>query len=773
MTTRFLPGYISTTAGRVSGARSRKQTTARERTLTVAASGALIPVLYGPVRVPGMIFAQGMIGSDLVVGYIWGIGEIHAIDALYINDRATPITGVTITHYLGTPTQGVDATLSSAIAGYSDSLRIDTPSGKRGIAYTVLRITAAADIGGFPAVQAVIRGRKLYDPRISQTVYSDNAALALGDLITDPDYGHGVPVYGLDEAADWCDALLGNSSEVRAKLGYAIINGATTESYLDILADHAECFWDYSGDGIRLIPDASVDLGTVPVIGAADIIAGTLSIRAEDSKQAPTEVEVQYMSQTAGAEGWQLEPAEPARLAGVADGTVPRIPQSISMEGVYREVEAANKSLAYLNRQQHAVTVSWTTRDYGVLYQKGDVVKIEHAARGVSMPVRIVGVALRAAGRYEVSATRYDASHYPSEIVLPTTFGVVPVGAVVLLQGTTVPSGWGDFADANDKFLIGAGGTYAPGATGGGGTVTFSGSTTTNGAHGPGSGSFEVPSQSGSSGSSTAFQSINNGQMGGHSHAMPTTELTPDPQRRDERLIVKTGTTSVTFPAAAKIFGLGGLSHPDVQRISQHAGLLLRAAATAASHTAQQAVSVKTASANDAHNHLNLSSNSDNPGGILESTRNGNGGGSHDHSGSLVVTANPLRRRLATYGGSTEFPVIPGMIVGWSGSIASIPAGWVLCDGTNDTPNTVDHYVEIAATGQEGTATGDNTVTGAVNNFNSRTHKHNATSGQTRLPQRNSGKHADSESHTHTFSSTQAWMPPYYAMPLIMYRPGE
>ena len=37
-----------------------------------------------------------------------------------------------------------------------------------------------------------------------------------------------------------------------------------------------------------------------------------------------------------------------------------------------------------------------------------------------------------------------------------------------------------------------------------------------------------------------------------------------------------------------------------------------------------------------------------------------------------------------------------GVIVMWSGSIASIPTGWVLCNGSNGTPNLTDRFV-IAA----------------------------------------------------------------------------
>lgn len=38
-------------------------------------------------------------------------------------------------------------------------------------------------------------------------------------------------------------------------------------------------------------------------------------------------------------------------------------------------------------------------------------------------------------------------------------------------------------------------------------------------------------------------------------------------------------------------------------------------------------------------------------------------------------------------------PVPPGGIIMWSGSVASIPAGWALCDGTNDTPDLRGRFI--------------------------------------------------------------------------------
>jgi microcystin-dependent protein len=72
-------------------------------------------------------------------------------------------------------------------------------------------------------------------------------------------------------------------------------------------------------------------------------------------------------------------------------------------------------------------------------------------------------------------------------------------------------------------------------------------------------------------------------------------------------------------------------------------------------------------------------------------------------------------------GGST---VPTGAIVMWSGTVASIPQGWVLCDGQNGTPDLRDRFIRGAAAGQNPGATGG-----------SLTHTH-----------------ADHATHTHTYT---------------------
>lgn len=62
-------------------------------------------------------------------------------------------------------------------------------------------------------------------------------------------------------------------------------------------------------------------------------------------------------------------------------------------------------------------------------------------------------------------------------------------------------------------------------------------------------------------------------------------------------------------------------------------------------------------------------------------------------------------------------PIPSGSIIMWSGSIGAIPAGYVICDGTNSTPNLQDRFIIGAggtyAVGDTGGFTNNTTVTSA------------------------------------------------------------
>jgi len=86
---------------------------------------------------------------------------------------------------------------------------------------------------------------------------------------------------------------------------------------------------------------------------------------------------------------------------------------------------------------------------------------------------------------------------------------------------------------------------------------------------------------------------------------------------------------------------------------------------------------------------------------------------------------------LLTSNGTTWASVAPptsfvaGMIMLWSGSIASVPSGWQLCDGTNGTPNLRDRFVVGAGSTYAVNATGGSADAIVVS------HTHTATSTST------------------------------------------
>jgi microcystin-dependent protein len=168
-------------------------------------------------------------------------------------------------------------------------------------------------------------------------------------------------------------------------------------------------------------------------------------------------------------------------------------------------------------------------------------------------------------------------------------------------------------------------------------------------------------------------------------------------------------------------------------------------------------------------------------------------------TGSMVLSASPTftgtpdaptaspgtnTTQIATTAFALANGVPSGAILLWSGSIASIPSGWLICDGTNSTPDLRNRFIVGAGSTYAVAATGgsaDAVVVSHTHTINDPGHNHtyifdNGVPGSA-TPQ--SGFRGQQNNNTSTaftgitintagVSGTNANLPPYYALAYIM-----
>jgi len=109
-----------------------------------------------------------------------------------------------------------------------------------------------------------------------------------------------------------------------------------------------------------------------------------------------------------------------------------------------------------------------------------------------------------------------------------------------------------------------------------------------------------------------------------------------------------------------------------------------------------------------------------------------------------TASAGTNTTQLATTAFVIANAIPSGLISMWSGTIASIPSGWVLCNGSNSTPDLRNRFVIGAHSDTTGVAyttiTGSNTQTGGSKDAIVVSHTHTAT--------------VTDPGHTHSFSGS-------------------
>lgn len=139
--------------------------------------------------------------------------------------------------------------------------------GYKNCAWVRASLTISDDLtGSDPTVAAIVKGKKVYDPRDGSTVWSDNPALCLRDYITNKRYGMGrwitedmIDDDSFSEVADYCETQISyydaygiEVTEQRYKLNFVIAEQKKhIENVQDMLAAFGG-FLVFSGDQVSL-----------------------------------------------------------------------------------------------------------------------------------------------------------------------------------------------------------------------------------------------------------------------------------------------------------------------------------------------------------------------------------------------------------------------------------------------------------------------------------------------------------------------------------------
>ena len=179
-------------------------------------------------------------------------------------------------------------------------------------------------------------------------------------------------------------------------------------------------------------------------------------------------------------------------------------------------------------------------------------------------------------------------------------------------------------------------------------------------------------------------------------------------------------------------------------------------------------------------NNLNSSGQLDATDGLVNAVPIANGG-------TGASSASGARTNLDV--AQAVYAVPAGGIIMWSGSVASIPTGWFLCNGANGTPNLLDRFVIAAGSTYAVAATGGSANAIVVSHTHAATvtdpgHNHTiqliGDSLVGSFPLRGQGNLANTPAtstavtgisvanSTTGSSGTNANLPPYYALAFIM-----
>ena len=447
-------------------------------------ANAHIPIIYGTRKVGGNVVFLETSGTDnqyLYMAIVLSEGEINDISAIFINDNQVTWSGdiadntsitvgsgdanfydggslITCEPHFGSDSQSA-STLLSTLSSWTSNHRL------RGLAYLALKFEWNQDkFGSLPSVNAIVQGKKVYNPNLDGTVtggsgshradtsstweYSDNPVLQLLDYLRNERYGMGIANSYFDSNfADWqtasdvCDANItpySGASAIDLMDSHTVVD--TSKKAIDNVKDFVRgcrAYLNFTGGKYNILVEST---GSASITLTEDNIIGGISVQSKNKNSRYNRVIVNftnpnknYQSDTA-----QFPPVDETGLASADQhSTMKTADGGLLLEGRFdfsmftSPYQAQEMAEIILRRSRSSLDISLLCDATGLDLAIGDIVNITHATPSFSAKAfRVQGMTINADHTVALQCSEHQDSFY--------TFGTQV--AVPAIPSTTLPN---------------------------------------------------------------------------------------------------------------------------------------------------------------------------------------------------------------------------------------------------------------------------------------------------------------------------------------------
>ena len=447
-------------------------------------ANAHIPVVYGTRKVGGNVVFLETSGTDnqyLYMAIILSEGEVADIDSIFINDNQVTWSGdiadntqitvgsgdanffsgsslITCEPHFGSDSQTASSLLST-LSSWTSNHRL------RGLCYLAIRFEWNQDkFGSLPSVQAVVKGKKVYNPNLDSTVtggsgshradtsstweYSDNPILQLLDYLRNDRFGMGIANSYFDSNfADWqtatdvCDANItpfSGASQIDLMDSHAVVD--TSKKAIDNVkkfVSGARAYLNFSGGIYNVLVETS---GSASITLTEDNIIGGISVKSKNKNSRYNRVIVTFTNPDKNYQNdtVQFPPVDETGLASADQhATMKTADGGLLLEGRFdftmltSPYQAQEMAEIILRRSRTSLDISLVADGTALDLAVGDIVNITHATPSFSAkPFRVQGMNVNSDYSVSLQCSEHQDSFY--------TFGTQQ--EVASIPNTTLPN---------------------------------------------------------------------------------------------------------------------------------------------------------------------------------------------------------------------------------------------------------------------------------------------------------------------------------------------